>query len=290
MTEPAANGVQGASTVSVFTTHHVEISGNRVVKTFKSWDRGEHRREWRGLSLLHEYAPGLGPEPISADLDKQPPSIVMSRVPGEPLGTRRMTPEQIDALVTALDRMHGAVPAEALAEADPQDTPPSIGSLLRTMLLASVPPTEGGGAEPIVREAFEAARRVIESDWVERGANLGDPKPVFGINDGNLANFLWDAETGTVHVIDFESAGRNDRAFELADLAEHISLWLGAQTDADDVLARLELNDAERTRLRLYRPAFAAFWLLRLLPDGHSARRNPPGTLEAQAERLLGLV
>ena len=48
--------------------------------------------------------------------------------------------------------------------------------------------------------------------------------PAFGINDGNLANFLWDAETGTVRVIDFESADCNDRAFELADFAEHISL------------------------------------------------------------------
>ena len=290
MTEPGANAAS-VFTTHHSTTHHVEISGDRVVKTFTSWDRGEHRREWRGLSLLHEYAPGLGPAPISADLEAQPPSIVMSRVPGEPLGTRRMTPEQTDALAVALDRMHGAVPADALAEADPQDTPSSIDSLLRRMLAACATPTEDGGAKPVVREAFEAARRVIESSgWVERGARLGDPRPVFGMNDGNLANFLWDAETGSVRVIDFESAGRNDRAFELADLAEHISLWLGAQTDADDVLACLELTAAERARIRLYRPAFAALWLLRLLPDGGSSRRNPPGTLEAQAARLLDLV
>ena len=55
----------------IATTHQVKISGDRVVKTFTSWARGEHRREWRGLSLLHEYAPGLGPVPISADLDKR---------------------------------------------------------------------------------------------------------------------------------------------------------------------------------------------------------------------------
>ena len=55
------------------------------------------------------------------------------------------------------------------------------------------------------------------------------------------------------------------------------------------MLARLELTDAERDRIRVYRPAFAAFWLLRLFPDGNSSRRNPPGTLEAQAARLLKL-
>jgi len=120
-----------------------------------------------------------------------------------------------------------------------------------------------------------------------RSWDRGEPTPVFGINDGNLANFLWDAGTGTVHVIDFESAGRNDRAFELADSAEHISLWLRAGTGADAILGRLDLTDLERTRIRAYRPAFAAFWLLRLLPGGPSARRNPPGTLEAQAARFL---
>jgi hypothetical protein len=34
----------------------------------------------------------------------------------------------------------------------------------------------------------------------------------------------------------------------------------------------------------------AAHWLLLLLPGGPAARRNPPGTLEAQAERILTLA
>jgi len=271
-------------------THHIEISGDRVTKTYASWDRGEHRREWRGLTLLHAYAPGLGPEPIAADLEAEPPSVVMSRVPGEPLGTRRVTPEQIGALAVAIDRMHGAIPASALADVDPQDTPSSVDALLRGMLAARATPTEEGGAKPIVCEAFEAARRFIDSGWVERAASLGEPTPVFGMNDGNLANFLWDAASRTVHVIDFETAGRNDRAFELADFSEHISLWQRGEIEGDDVLARLDLTDAERARVRAYRPAFSVFWLLRLLPEGNAARRNPPGTLEAQAARLLDLL
>jgi hypothetical protein len=56
------------------------------------------------------------------------------------------------------------------------------------------------------------------------------------------------------------------------------------------VLSHLDLRGDERERIRVYRPMFAAFWLLRLLPDGPSRRRNPPGTLENQAEHLLTLV
>jgi hypothetical protein len=256
------------------------------VKSFRRWERGEHLREWRGLTLLHQFAPGLGPEPISAQLEVDPPVIVMSCVPGQPLGTRKATVAQIDALVVALERMHRCVPADVLAAADPQDTPADVVELLKKMLASCPPPTTA--AEPVVRDAFDAVSAFIDSDWAERAASIGEPSPVFGLCDGNLANYLWDGQD--VHVIDFESAGCNDRAFDIADLVEHISLRRGSGIEADDLLSRLDLRDDERERIRAYRPAFAAFWLLRLLPDGPSRRRNPPGTLENQAEHLLSLV
>jgi hypothetical protein len=56
----------------ISTTHDVELNEDHVVKTFRTWDRGEHLREWRGLTLLHQYAPGLGPRPITTDLDARP--------------------------------------------------------------------------------------------------------------------------------------------------------------------------------------------------------------------------
>jgi Phosphotransferase enzyme family len=270
----------------IFTTHDVVFDGDRVVKRFRRWERGEHLREWRGLGLLHRFAPGLGPEPISAQLEADPPVIVMSRVAGQPLGTGRATAEQIDALVVALERMHGCVPAEALVEADPQDAPADVVQLLKKMLAACPVPTVA--VDPVVRDAFEAVSGFVGSDWAARAASIGDPSPVFGLCDGNLANYLWDGQD--VHVIDFESAGRNDRAFDIADLVEHISLRRGSGIEADDLLSRLVLRDDEGERVRAYRPAFAAFWLLRLLPDGPSRRRNPPGTLENQAEHLLSLV
>lgn len=46
-------------------THSLTFAGDRVVKRYRSWDRGEPDREWGGLSLLHRYAPGTAPQPLS---------------------------------------------------------------------------------------------------------------------------------------------------------------------------------------------------------------------------------
>jgi len=42
--------------------------------------------------------------------------------------------------------------------------------------------------------------------------------------------------------------------------------------------------------IRAYRRLLATFWLLMLLPGSPSHRRNPPGTLQRQASRLLELL
>lgn len=157
----------------ISTTHDIEFDEDRVVKTFRTWERGEHLREWRGLNLLHQFAPGLGPEPISAELNAQPPRIVMSRVPGEPLGTRQATPEQVDALVIAIERMHRSVPDSALAKADPQDTPADVAKLLKKLLTARARPTDA--APPSVRRAFNAAAEFIASDWAPKQPRSASP-------------------------------------------------------------------------------------------------------------------
>lgn len=269
----------------IFTTHDIVFDGDRVVKRFRTWERGEQLREWRGLTLLHRFAPGLGPEPISAQLDADPPVIVMSQVAGRALGTCRATVGQIDALAVALERMHRCVPPDILLAADPQDGPADFAELLRKMLASC--PVPDAAASRVVRDAYDAVAEFAGSPWAERAASIGEPSPVFGLCDGNLANYLWDGQD--VHVIDFESAGCNDRAYEIADLVEHISLRRASGIEPDDLLARLDLRDDERERVRAYRPAFAAYWFLRLLPDGPSRRRNPPGTLKDQAERLRAL-
>lgn len=48
-----------------------------------------------------------------------------------------------------------------------------------------------------------------------------------------------------------------------------------------------ELTDPQRRRLAGFRRLFATFWLLMLLPGNPAHRRNPPGTLERQAARVV---
>ena len=76
-----------------------------VVKRFRSWDRREPAREWTALVLLAEFAPGLAPAPVRADLAAYPPVIEMSPLPGVPLGGSPLSAAQADALVLALGRL-----------------------------------------------------------------------------------------------------------------------------------------------------------------------------------------
>ena len=269
----------------VSVTHDLRFDGDRVVKRYRRWDRGEHLREWRGLRLLAEHAPGLAPEPISAELDADPPVIVMSRLPGVSLGAGPLTPPQVDALATAQQRLQRSVPRAEVVQADPQDGPVEIARVLRGFLAARAKPTES--ADAAVREAYAAAAAFVGSDWVGRAAALAPDDPVFGICDGNLANYLWDGRS--LYVVDLESSGCNDATYDVSDLVEHIATAHGGKLDAENFLYRFDFSTAQRDRIRVYRRAFATYWLLLLLPDGPAHARNPPGTLEAQAARLLSL-
>src|SRR6478735_3315941 len=64
-------------------THNLVFDGSLVTKTYTSWQRGEHRREWSVLRHLHEHARDLAPRPVEAMLDARPPIVTMSRVAGE---------------------------------------------------------------------------------------------------------------------------------------------------------------------------------------------------------------
>jgi len=99
---------------------------------------------------------------------------------------------------------------------------------------------------------------------------------------------MWDGDQ--IRLVDFEDSGPSDRAFELVILTEHISAWSDARLDADDFLALLDLTRAEQTRVHDFRRLAALFWLIMLGPGNSSSTRNPPGTLERQAKRLLMLL
>lgn len=111
---------------------------------------------------------------------------------------------------------------------------------------------------------------------------------MFAQGDPNLANHLWDGRR--VRMVDFEVSGRGDRATELADFTEHVTVWAHAGIKAEAFLDRFDLGSGERQQVTQLRRLFAAFWVMRLLPGGSAHRRNPPVTFERQASRLLDLL
>ncbi|WP_117209769.1 aminoglycoside phosphotransferase family protein [Allorhizocola rhizosphaerae] len=250
-------------------THDMVVTSGELAKRYLSWERGEHRREWTVLTRLHNHLPDLVPAPLAQDLDAQPPVVTMSRLPGLPLsGT--LSDAQLSGLERALRAMWSAavgdLPARRYHAAEAQD----VGR--QWFAGATRPPGVAG-------EAFDAAAEFLSGPPLP---DVPGEQTVIGHGDPNLANYLWDGER--IRIVDFEDAGASDVAYELADLAEHLS---ARQTDWEEFLTRFDLD---RERLRRARCLMAALWLHRLLPGNSAAHRNPPETLAQQAKRLLRLT
>jgi Ser/Thr protein kinase RdoA (MazF antagonist) len=256
-------------------THVLVMTDGLVTKQYRSWDRGEHHREWQALSVLAEFAPGLAPAPVSADLDAIPPAVTMTRLPGTPLAERPVSARHLDALAATLTRLHTCVPRDVLARIRPHAwLTEGPATRLRSRTDQMRRHYEG---EPIVHSAFTAAAR-----WLDHAGDPAEPlTAVLGQGDGSLANFLWDGSG--LRVVDFEDAGRSDRTFEIAGLVEHIGTWREAGIDADDILARFDLTAAESERLRFFRRVFAIFWL-------HLVHKRPGPVAGQQAERVVSLL
>jgi hypothetical protein len=71
---------------------------------------------------------------------------------------------------------------------------------------------------------------------------------------------------------------------ELANLVEHLS---ARDTDRAEFVTRFPVDPA---RFAAARCTWATFWLTLLRAGGPSATRNPAGTAEKQAERLITLL
>jgi aminoglycoside phosphotransferase len=266
-------------------THEVRIDPGRglVVKRFRSSHRGEPVREWTALSLLARFAPGLAPAPVSADLHADPPVVTMSLLPGRELRAP-VTPSQASALAQALERLWRSVPSAA-GEFPAAIIPKPVAFTRQVRAMLAGRPDLGD--DPVVVRAHASASAWLQGVALERDGHAGR-RAILGHGDPCLANYLWDG--GRVRLVDFEDCGPSDRAFELAILTEHISAWSDARLDADDFLALFALTRDARARIRDFRRLAALFWLIMLRPGSASSARNPPGTLERQAARLLSLL
>jgi aminoglycoside phosphotransferase (APT) family kinase protein len=267
----------------VESTHHLTLTRERVVKRFRSWDRGEANREWEGLEILHRRAPGLAPQPLERCTEDGAPAIVMTRLAGEPLGASPLTQHQVIVLSRTLRAMHDAVPADILAGLPVRRSGPAEHwSALRAWIAE---PAAGPG-----RAASDALRAA--SAWLgsaDAGALHGPlAEQVFAHGDGNISNLVWDGVR--CRVVDFEDSGVSDPAYEVADLVEHVSVWLPGLISPGDLVAALEFSQAQRERLLRFRRLMSIFWLLMLLPGNPGHARNPPGTVDRQAARVLELL
>lgn len=228
-------------------------------KHFTSAPRGEPDREWAALTLLAAAVPDLVPTPAS----RGPLWVTMSVIPGEPL-TDPATPEQVEALGVALDRLWSVSPSLL---------PIDIAALIERTSVALTALRE---RSDVIGEAAAACTAL---DW---SSLLVIHDPVVAHGDPNVANYLWDGTR--IRIVDFEDAGLGDRTVELANLIKHLA---GRRTDWSSLIHRWPVDTA---RLHTARTLWAAFWLGLIGPGGPSASRNPPGTAEAQAARVLGLI
>lgn len=265
----------------VETTHQLTFEDHSVTKRYASWDKGEPDREWLALTLLHEVAPGLAPAPLERRTVDGAPAVVMSRIPGEPLGSGPLSDEQVRALAAAMRALH-AVPLDRVELPVRHYASQEALAHLREWVAAPLPP---------VAVETERAHAAAVAWLAGPGADgLGGPpaERVFTQADGNLGNVLWDGER--CRVVDFEDCGVSDPAFEVADLLEHVTVWPRGLVDGDLLVDELGFDQGQRGRLARFRVLFAIFWLLMLLPGNPAHHRNPAGTLERQAARLQGLL
>lgn len=263
------------------TTHDLTLTERVVVKRYTSWGRGEPDREWTALTLLGRHAPGLAPEPLERRTVDGTPEVVMTRLPGRSLGDAPLSPEQVSAVAAALRELY-AVPLTGIDLPLRRYGPAEAVSHLRGWIREPRP-----DVGPPVGRALDLALAWLDSEEAER---LTGPLPeeVFTHADGNLANLVWDGQR--CRVVDFEDCGRSDPAYEVADLLEHVTVWLPRLVDADALVAGLDFTADRLRRLTACRRALATFWLMMLLPGHPAHHRNPPGSLERQAERVTGLI
>lgn len=256
--------------------HELVIETDVVRKRYLRTDRDQAQREWSTLAWLAEQAPGLAPRPLDRDVPAA--TVVMSRIPGEPIECT-FTTQQMTAMIDSYRELY-AVPV-------PADMPfrffhPEQFMANLTGWLAEAP--RDGLSEPVRRALAEA------EDWnaALRPQLREILDPVVAQADGNVHNMLWDGDR--VRLIDFEYAGVGDLAFEVADLVEHVSSRLRGLLEPDRLLAGFELSAAQRRRVEDFRIVLATFWLLMLLPGSPGHARNPRGSAERQAEHLLALL
>lgn len=251
-----------------------------MLKVFRHHHRDQARCEWLALNRLRSQGHLLAPRPVWSDLDHPLPAIAMSRLHGAALADGPWTAAELAALLRLLTEFFAVLPGDELPR--PDHSPAAAVGRLRLAWPDRVEPAWPDA----VRRALGAA-----GAWLADVQREGLPRPgsdVFGRGDYNRSNFL--RQGGRLLHLDFEDARRQERAFELAELVEHIKSRPTPDATWEDFAGAFDMKAAERARYLAARRLLATFWLLQLLPGTPGSRRNPTGTVERQSERLLALL
>jgi hypothetical protein len=207
----------------------------------------------------------------------------MTRVPGEPLAG-----EPGDAALAGLVEVYAELHRIDLDRH--AELPEVIGAptaiLDRIRRRRTLATDEDLAREPDVAAAWGASAAWLDSDDATKVSAIESSR--FGRGDANLANHLWDGER--LRLVDLEDSGRSDPAFQLGELAEHLSnhelpdrLWA-------DLRAALDLDPRTVDRWRAARRALAVFWLGQLVTHPRAREINRPGREAEQARRVLALL
>lgn len=263
-------------------THELTFTATEARKRYRTWSDREPDREWACLTVLAEHAPGLAPRPLRRGRLDGAPTIVMERLAGEPLGATPLNGAQTTSLGRALRRLY-SVPlsaAQALDLGERRLGPSSLRTELRQWATGPYDLKECQHPQ-LVERALRASRQ-----WLADTPQVPAQLSVLGIADLNPANVLWDGSV--CRLVDLEDGGLSEPAFELADHVEHLA---GRDVyDADTLVEAVGLTKDEKERFAHWRCHWAIFWLLMLLPGNGGFLRNPVGTTEAQAERVLRML
>ncbi|MEU3708863.1 translation initiation factor IF-2 [Streptomyces catenulae] len=283
--DTAGEGGAGAEAVP-WSTHRVVLLPDRVVKTYRPGHAAARAREVRALRLLAVHAPGIAPVLLEHGASR-PGALTMSRLPGTPLRGRPLGAPELHAWAAALRTVHTALPPPELAA---MPLRPGHQRAVTERLRRWYARPADRPRPPVVRRALDAGRAWLAGapPGVTGDAPPSGVTPCFGPGDGNAANYLGDGHR--VRLVDFEESGRSDRAWEIAEITEHVGGWVAEPVDVPALLRACALTPAETARLADCRRLLALVWLFLLAADDPARPRNPPGTAERQAHRLQVLL
>lgn len=238
------------------------------LKFYKVDERQRARREWCALELLTSRGCFYPPRPFHYDADSNPPVVVMEFVDGRGLGNQPLNKAHLSALVDALQEMYAITPALA---SDPLG--PVVGDAHGWIRFLRRGERD---IEPSTLDVLAYEEHTLLRTWLQGTdpAILMESAPlVFSRGDPNLANCLWDGQR--LRIVDFEYSGWNDRAFDLADLVEHIQSRRTPDEEWGWFVEQFGLSREERIRFQAAQRLAALFWMIKSWPKGVSELDSP---------------